>query len=219
MVSFVYHCARKGFVGTVVGFAGYAVALFGARQLSGPASVYAYDNFAHSYIAGQIETRLLELGLDQQLLDFQGIGQLMGSMPKWMTFAFSSAGLNPDALDIPQSGDVAEQLADMIFKAPVLAVINSLFFFIFFSVLVYFVRRASGALRGVNRLPLVGTVNCALGGLIGVLEWAIFAYIAALLLKLVIEFTGGSLAWLNYGVFRDTYIIRIFFDFTPIINS
>lgn len=71
------------------------------------------------------------------------------------------------------------------------------FFVILLFVLRLVVRPVSELFKGVNKIPVIGPVNSLLGGLLGVAEGLIAVYALALVVRLVVYLTDGSLMFIN----------------------
>lgn len=68
-------------------------------------------------------------------------------------------------------------------------------------------------MRGVDRIPVLGPVNAALGALLGVVQAGVVIYLLALAVEVVISLTADRLEWLNTGIVDATILFRRIYEF------
>ena len=98
---------------------------------------------------------------------------------------------------------------------PVLYILlQGLLFLLLFAACMVLVHCLAKVLRGVERLPVIGTVNGLLGGVMGALEALVVLFVAAVAVRLLLDATGGF-SWLNASIIDETYLFRHFYYFDP----
>lgn len=210
LVYFVNRCATDGLARTLVRFLGFVI----AAVLAGTLSPWLTD-ILYRYVVRDV----LELVLTHQIESVIAEGA---------TAAAGVADLIPRAfLRIMQdsgqelvghfydgdAGTLAAVLVDGALKDPVLTIVRGISFFILFSLALFLVRRLSYLFSGINHLPLVGTLNTFLGGVVGVFEGVLVLYLSAVLLQVVMLASGNTITWLNERMLDATLFYRIFFSF------
>ena len=86
---------------------------------------------------------------------------------------------------------------------------------LFFAIMVI-VRSLSKAFRGVRHIPLIGSVNSLLGGVLGLVQAAVVILIVVMALNLLIGLTGDGIPYLNNEAISKTYLFHYLYDLNPI---
>lgn len=207
LVYFIGAGASRGLVRTVVSLAGYVAALVVARLGSPILAQFLYDHVVHDAIRIVLEGRLEEL-----LAGGAAAGELVEAIPEGLRRIMGDgvSGIAGDAART-EAGRLIEAIIDEALREPVLAILQGFLFLLLFTLTLLVVRRVSRLFGGINRIPLVGTFNTLLGGVLGVAQAALALAILSLALQLIILFTGGWF-WLNPQVMDDTFILRVFYS-------
>ena len=90
--------------------------------------------------------------------------------------------------------------------------IEAIFFLLLFAACMVLVRCLTRVLRGVERLPVIGPVNALLGAAMGAIEVLVLFFVAAVTVRLLLDFTGGF-TWLNEEIISSTRLFRYFYAF------
>jgi len=208
LVLMVGGCARKGLIRTLVSLFGYLLAGIAAGILSTPVAKFLYDNLVKDIlkmlITQQIDAKMTE--------GVAAIGELLSGVPESLLRMIQGQDLSQLLFDGDTSA-FAEKIVQEALQEPVLAILRSLCFFLLFSVALMIVRHFSRMLTGLYRIPVLGSVNTFLGGVVGALEGLFIIFLISVAMKAVIIFTGGELGWLNESVLDATYIFRFFYSF------
>lgn len=203
----VWDCARKGFLRKVINFLGALAAAVAAAFLSSPLALWIYDNLVRDAVRAVLSSQIaaaLEGG--------GGSGGLLAALPGW------AVRMAPEtSLPMPQEEDqilaAVEQLLDAALAQPILTLLRGLCFFVLFALLVALARYIARMFQGVNRIPLVGSVNAVLGGALGVGEALIALYLLAVMARLLVTYTGGG-AFFNDQSLGGGYLFSFFYRLT-----
>ena len=107
-----------------------------------------------------------------------------------------------------------ESLIDAVLEGPMLYLIEKVLFLIIFTAVLIAVRKLSRLLSGIKAFPIIGEVNTALGGILGVLEGVTALFILALAMHLFIAMTSGGYFWLSDEMLDASYVWRYFYTIT-----
>ena len=141
LIAVIVGYAKKGFAGALVHLVGYFVACAGAWLLSDWLSPMIADWFRPA-ISQRVE---------QSIVQWQaGSPQEMGGFFAWLQ---QLTGLELNA------GNTAQAITDVIVDTGLAALISMILWLVLFSLLMILVRRISGKLRLINRIPVIGTAN------------------------------------------------------------
>lgn len=208
---FVYNSAAKGLIRTLVSFAGYAIAAVSARMLSPIAAEKFYDTIVQDAIHHVILSRF-EKGIEDGA---SGLAQLLQALPSGLQRMISGTSLE-DTLSLADTdvSALVDNIVNIALKETVLSILQSLLFLLIFTLSLVLVRHIARAFTGVYKIPVIGTVNTVLGGVVGVLEGVLVLLIAAVLIRLLLNFSDGF-SLMNESIMDQTYIWRAFYSAIP----
>ncbi len=220
IISMVKSSARRGFVRTVIQFAGYLVSLGISSVASRMAAIFVYSSFVREGIVDLI-ARNIQNVTDQEMVMEELIAALE-SLPSILQSALSQAGVDLTSALYGLTGDsvgkIAAVVADTVVGPAAIGLLRTVFFVIFFSICMLFVKSFARLFRGLYRIPLLGPANALLGGMVGGLEAILVVYVAAVLVSLLQTLTGDTLPLLTQEAVARTYLFRLFFDLNGIIG-
>lgn len=120
-----------------------------------------------------------------------------------------------DVLSIFISGNkeaTATATEEMIIAPVIKGILKVIVFILLLLILKLIIGPISDLFKSVNKIPVIGPVNALLGGALGAVEGAIVVYIIALVVRMAIYFTEGSLMFINTDTIEKTYIFKWFYD-------
>lgn len=174
LIAVIVGYAKKGFAGALVHLVGYFVACAGAWLLSDWLSPMIADWFRPA-ISQRVE---------QSIVQWQaGSPQEVGGFFAWLQ---QLTGLELNA------GNTAQAITDVIVDTGLAALISMILWLVLFSLLMILVRRISGKLRLINRIPVIGTANGFLGGVLGALIGFVWVWLFVLLMRFVVPAMGSD---------------------------
>jgi len=120
------------------------------------------------------------------------------------------------AMNNPSKEESAKEIADLAVKPIILLVLQVLIFMISFTLLMIIVKLVSRSMSIFNKVPVVGSANTLLGGVLGFVQGAFIVVIIVLLVKVIIALTSNELIVLNTPtieetkIFKEIYNLKIF---------
>lgn len=175
--------AKKGLVRTVLELVAFAAAVLLAVQLCTPMATACYDNLLSARVESKIEE---QLDTAEAATAVKKASAVLDSLPKFMKpYAEGSdtAALAEKIADGGYSGAEAARLLNENIAKPVgEAVLRAVLFLLLFAVLGGVFDWLAKVVSKLFKVPIVKTVNAALGGALGALKGCAFAAVAALLL-------------------------------------
>lgn len=120
-----------------------------------------------------------------------------------------------DVLSIFISGNkeaTATATEEMIIAPVIKGILKVIVFILLLLILKLIIGPISDLFKSVNKIPVIGPVNALFGGALGAVEGAIVVYIIALVVRMAIYFTEGSLMFINTDTIEKTYIFKWFYD-------
>ena len=189
---YIYSCARRGFVRTVIEMIGYFLAIYLAFSFSGVIAESVYDNFVGPSIAENISDKL---SLSPEADTDDKVDAIWDSLPEIVLndAANSKNQLKNSIINNNSNVGTIESLAqkatDATVKPTVLPIIQTVATILLFFILMFVVKFIARIINKVFNLPLIGSLNKFLGGIIGGFKGAIFATIFVMIIMFVISLT------------------------------
>ncbi len=216
VIYIVWKSYKQGFLKSLIRTVGYLassiLAFFGSRILSDA----CYQLFFRDRLQKSIEDALIA---SAEQNDFATkIGSVMEGLPKIVQNLLQAAGLGADALADRLSGSVedsAHELSLIIQQTVLYPIIISLLrgitFLILFTAAMILVRCLIKAVGTVRHIPLIGSVNALLGGVMGILQALVIWLVVAVAISFVIDITGGY-PWLNHDSMQESLLFGKFYQ-------
>ena len=117
------------------------------------------------------------------------------------------------ALNNPSKEDGAKELTEVAVKPIVVTIIEIIIFIIAFTLLMIIVKILSNIIsKTINFVPLVGTANKILGGVLGLAQGAFIVLILTLIIKALVSITNNELTMFNSSTIEETYLFKLIYD-------
>ncbi len=180
---------RRGFLSALVCAVTVVVSLLLALYVSGRLAEPVYERY--------VRARLIET-VDEQLA--QGESETLSGLRDVIDLLTDGAqpGGQPGA---------AEQLVDGFLAPSALSAIRTALLILVYILCSLILRIIARALRGVNKVPLLGTLNRVCGGALGLGLGAVYALLYVSVLALIIHLSLNTLDWLNAGIIEQTRLV------------
>ena len=215
----VFMAARKGFVAAIVDLVGYIVSLIASWILSGTAAQWSYDNFLRERILKQVSSVLREYFSVEEVMENleQVIEELPSVLTNALSFEWDEVSLRLEGIGSSAMG-LAEVFTDSIIAPSVVGLIRWVIFLLLFSLMLFVVHVFSKLLRELRRLPVIGTANSLLGGVVGFVEVILLVFAFTTALHLFFALTNDSVSWLCSDTVRATNILSKLYRYNPLLR-
>jgi len=215
----VFMAARKGFVAAVVDLVGYIVSLIASWLLSGKAAQWCYDNFLRERILKQASSVLREYFSVEDVIENleQVIEGLPSVLTNTLTFEWEEVSQRLEGAGFSALG-LAETFTDSIIAPSVIGLMRWVIFLLMFSLMLFIVHVCSRLLRELRRLPVIGTANSLLGGLVGFVEVILLVFAFTTALHLFFTLTNDSVSWLCSDTVWSTNILSKLYRYNPLLR-
>lgn len=202
----VQKCARRGFVSTIAGLLVYVAAAVIAYATYANIADFLYENVIHDVVR-----HVLTNSFSDMLSNVAGDADIVHSIPFVLRLMLGFKKSAVEAIPIDAADAMADHVIDLALETPLMSLLHGVGFLLMFTISAFFARWLSRVFTGINKLPVIGTLNVILGGIAGVLEGGISLLIGGLVLRLAVTFSDGVWWWLNESVIHSTYIWRLFY--------
>lgn len=113
---------------------------------------------------------------------------------------------------INTSSSVKSAVMDHMIRPAFTVAVQTAAFVVIFVVVFAVVEIIASALKVVNRIPVVGTVNKVLGGVAGLLTGLLAVAVICIVVRLMISLTDGTVIFLNEDAIGQTILFRAFYN-------
>ncbi len=173
----IYLSAKKGFVATCLDTLSIVVSSIAARFLSGPIATAAYDSFIGDLLKTELKQALDEMS--SSLTMREKAVELVKALPESAVKISNSFGIDVESLaakvNVSTEDELISAIADTGFgRSVMISFVEIIAFAILFVVITLAVRVFSNFFKHIlEKLPVVGTLDTALGGILGLVKAAV----------------------------------------------
>lgn len=205
----IRNCARRGFVRTVVELVGWLVLVYAAFKLATPLAQQLYDRFLHESVSKAILERVQSAMQDTAAQTSQS---LWSSLPGFVRAGFNmtQSGLEQTVADNISGG--AEQICQMLMQSVItpalLLILRCVLIALIFALGTLLVRTVAISLNKLFSLPIVGSLNRTLGGVVGAVKGMILVLMLCVLLSLILTLIPEGLGPVNLEMLESSYTYR-----------
>lgn len=111
------------------------------------------------------------------------------------------------------SSSVKTAVVDNIIRPTFMAVMETLFFVLIFLIVTAVLEIIASALKIVNKIPVVGSLNGFLGGCTGLVKGLLMVCVICIVVRFIVILTGGEVMLLNDQAIESTYLFKYLYNF------
>lgn len=219
LVAFIFTAAKKGFMRSLLELIAVIVALVMAYQFSPVVAQAAYDNLVEESLIETVETQLDENFNISSSTEKAEI--VLESIPSFMTSFASSMGIELEEVKTKITSEtfsaenLATELVTKIAQPIVVAALTALFFLLLSAILMFALKWVAGLLSMLFKIPLLGTVNKILGGVLGACKGVMVIIFISTLLKLIFASGESEIS----TMVNSSYVIGLLDNINPFVES
>lgn len=188
-----------GFARSMAGIAAWIAAAVLALQFCAPLAQTVYTRFFEERVT-QLAVREIEERADGAQT-IQITTDVLAQIPQKAVRAAESVGVDVPELKrqvqqfVPSSEDLAQQIEQRVLEPVIVAALKVVLFLLLLIVVSAVVQSVLSPLgRVMHKLPVIGTADRALGGVLGILKGAVAVAVAAILLHVAAGVFEGETA-------------------------
>ncbi|OJU09208.1 MAG: hypothetical protein BGN88_14760 [Clostridiales bacterium 43-6] len=215
VLFYIWRSAKRGFVRTIIEMVGYILSLVVAFSAAGYLSGQIYESFVRPSIVKSIEANLNDY-------DGNNVSNILNSVrnniPSYMLTA-ANYDTNVESVvaeEIQKSKGQAKEsaiaIADTLAKPAMIYILRIILIFVLFTILMFLVRFLAKSINRVFNLPILGTANQILGGVLGIVKGAVVVILLCALISISIKLFGDQ-GFINQDIVNNTYLYRYIVDF------
>ncbi len=217
--AFVFTAAKKGFMLTLLELIAVIVALALSYQFSPTVAQAAYDGIVKD---SMIET--VEVQLDEGLNISSSTAQaevIITAIPDFMVDFATSVGVDLETVKAQISSEkfsaenLATELVEKIAQPIVVGALTVVFFLLLSAVLLFVLKWLAQILSKLFKLPLIGTVNKVLGGVLGGCKGVLVIVFICTFLEILFSNGDNEIA----NAVNNSYVIGLLDNVNPFMKS
>ena len=217
--AFVFTAAKKGFMHTLLELLAVIVALALSYQFSPVVAQATYDEIVEKSLVEAVETQIDETVNVSSVTTQAEV--LLDSIPGFMASFASSAGVDLDEIKTQissekfSSANLAIELVDKIAKPIAVGALTVIFFLLLSVVLIFVLKWIAGLLAKLFKLPLIGTVNKVLGGVLGACKGVLVIVFICTFLDILFANGDSEIS----DMVNNSYVVGLLDNINPFIKS
>ncbi len=217
--AFVFTAAKKGFMLSLLELIAVIAALTLSYQFSPVVAQAAYDNIVEKNLVETVETQI-----DEKLNVSSSTAQaemVLDSMPEFMVSFASSVGIELEEVKTKISSEtfsaenLATELVEKIAQPIVVAALTAIAFLLLSAVLMFALKWIAGLLSKLFKIPLIGTVNKVLGGVLGACKGVMVIIFVSTILKVLFAVGESEISTAVNG----SYVVGLLDNINPFVKS
>ena len=221
---FTVSAYKKGFLNTVVKFVGTLVSFVFSMMISGPAAEFIFDNYISESIVSVVRKHMGAVGKADVTAFADGMSDLISELPDFFANIMEKGfGVHAEewyglVSDENISG-MTDAVIENIISPLAIGLIRVLVFCAVFALLKFLVNAVAALLIGVNKLPLIGSLNEVLGGAVGAAQGMLYMFIIASIVWLALFAAGGELGPVSADEVSKTLLFKEFYNIGPWVQT
>lgn len=212
--------AKKGFAATLVDTFSMVISVLAAYKTSPIVAQYAYDSFIKSILEKRFSNALSEVSSSVGVTE--KVNAMLETIPQGFLNFAKAIGVNVDSAinSISSSASTNEQLVEAavekIAQNIVVTITQVIVFLIIFVVASILLSLLSKLFKKINDIPVVGTMNIVLGGVLGLVNALVLIFVACSVFYLIVQMNTD-----NSQVVQEIQASRIYnivTEYNPIVK-
>ena len=143
----------------------------------------------------------------------QALPNLFGTMSQEINSGEMSAIRTLVLNMMNSSASVKTAVIDNIVRPTFMLAAETVFFIVIFIVVSALLGIIGSALKIVNKIPVIGKLNGFLGGCAGLIKGLLTVFIICIIVRFIVNASGGDVMLLNDTAIGSTYLFRFFYNF------
>lgn len=217
--AFVFFAAKKGFMKTLLELVAVIAALALSYQFSSTLAKGVYDSMVKDNMITAIEEQIddnVDISTAAKKAEVT-----IDALPKFVVSVASSVGVDVDSIKSKiisenlNSSNIATELVEKVAEPIVIGALKIVSFILLSVILIFILKFAAGFISKLFDVPIVGTANRVLGGLLGACKGVVVLVFICTVLDFIFANGDGELA----TAVNESYVIGLLDNINPFIDS
>ncbi len=221
-IALVIAAAKKGFVLTALEVVAIIAALLCSSYISEPIAQISYDMFLKEKTVEMINSEIGEKATPENLGDVA-----FNAIPKFATEFAECAGVDiqsvkksinntiSKAVENGKTDEIGEKVEETCILPIAIPAIRIVLFFVLFAVLLLIFRIIAKAVSKLFKLPIIGTLDTVLGGVVGAVRGYVVLIIISTLFAAMFSVGDSDFA----AAVRESKVIELVNSYNPLIDK
>lgn len=215
---------NRGFLNSVVRLLGTLAAISASVIVSQPAAEFIFDNYLYKGINSVVTKHMGEISEFDIAAFTDGMSDLIKELPNFFSKIIESGfGVHSEEwyqmIIAQHADDMTAAVVDNIIAPLATGLIRVIVFFAVFSLIMLLVNAVAALLIGANKIPIIGSLNEVLGGVLGAVHGMLYVFVIASIVWLALSASGGELGPLTTEVVEKTLIFQDFYSIGPWVET
>lgn len=211
-IIMVLRYLRSGFIAGALDFCGMLLSIGGALWGANKLSPMLFENLFKENLIARTDN-VLE-NSEGVLSVNELLNKISGFLPRNVIETFFGEDMVTGTFDLSLP-DIAGTIVNDVVQPLVLPVLKVLVFFMIFIVCRIVVGFIVSALKNINRIPVVGSANRALGAVSGLLVGLMYGYLIVCAVWALVVITSGDIPFLQETTLQNSFFYGIFSGIIP----
>ncbi len=218
MALIVWRSAVHGFVRTVIEVVGYVLSAIIALSLSSVIADAVYDNILRPKVISAVQTTA-----DKTSVGAENFAEdVWDNLPSFISGTVGFFGSKEDAISgigscVQKGGNSAAQnIADKAVKPIAINLVRTLSSAVMFIILLAAVKFLAKAVNQIFSIPVIGSINATLGGVIGVAKGFVLVFVLVFVIRIAVNAMSGEFWIFNDKLINETYLFRFVYDLAAV---
>lgn len=212
IILMAFISAKRGFVRVAIEVVGFIAAIMLSLNLSVTLADLTYQKVIEPPILSSVENVSGDTTASAAEKTWE-------SLPRFIKNNAEKFGINKDALtaNIGENiengaSEIVSNVSQNTIKPIAVSILKTIYLLILMSVLMIVVKLLARSVNKLFSFSLVGKLNSALGGTVGIVKGVIFAWIFCVVITLLISLTKNGFWIFNTANIENSYIFKFFTD-------
>lgn len=218
LIMSIYRGGRQGLVQSIIRLVGSLAALIAAVLLSKWLSVWLYESALQGGVYSYLSDKIPE-----ETFSTATLASFIENIPSSLLNLLQTTL----GIDLTSSLNSAFQngrpalllfLTNEVIGPVVLFLTTAILFLLLLILLGFLVRYLARLFRFVNDIPLLGPINCILGGVVGLIRGFLVLFVLAVFVDFLCSITNNSWEVLNQSIIQRTFLYQYLVQFNPVTD-
>lgn len=218
LIISIYRGGRQGLVQSIIRLVGSLAALIAALLLSKWLSAWLYESALQGGVYSYLSDKIPE-----ETFSTATLASFIENIPSSLLNLLQTTL----GIDLTSSLNSAFQngrpalllfLTNEVIGPVVLFLTTAILFLLLLILLGFLVRYLARLFRFVNDIPLLGSINSILGGVVGLIRGFLVLFVLAVFVDFLCSITNNSWEVLNQSIIQRTFLYQYLVQFNPVTD-
>ena len=209
IVVIIFAGYKKGFLRSILSLGGFLIATVFSFMFGRMIAEGIFDSMVKPWLTSMVETQVVA-GTNQSLA--AAVDNMYQNLPGYLSGPLDFLFGSKEQVMANIQSAMTDSLVGLL-KPMMVVLISILTVLILFLLCMFALRIIDKMLIQVRRIPVIGTFDGLLGGVVGVFQAILWMVVLVFLVKAVILLSSNGITWLNDKVVDSTILFKWLYNF------